>query len=208
MPVRGSLSMVKSRLRQALWIIGLAAASLIVGTVWHEVVGHGLTAVAGGGRIERVEILGAEVYPQIRWLAWKGQYGFCDTAGVTSGTKENLVGLMGSMSTWLVAVAAALLLWVKHWGVMARVLLAAMSCWWIDLLTYTLPSWGLHRSVFWGQSHFSEPYQAAVALGIPGWAFQAFSVATSILLAVTTVLALIRARPRPIARVAESSSPS
>ena len=200
--------MFRRRLMQVLGGLLLVGVSFVVGTVWHEVVGHGLTAVACGGWIERVEILGVQVYPDVRWLGGIECYGQCETHGIESPTREHLVALAGSVSTWLAAVATVVLLWVRRWNTKAGIVLAALSLWWIDLLTYTLPSWGLPRSVLWGQSHYSEPYEAAVALGMAGWAFQALAILTSALLATATVARLIRCRRRtPAPDVGESLTP-
>jgi hypothetical protein len=77
----------------------------------------------------------------------------------------------GAASTWLVSVIAVCLLWMRQWRGRARRVLAWLGVWWIDVFTYLMPSWGLKRSVLWGGTH-SEPYEAAVALGAPGWAMQ------------------------------------
>lgn len=175
-------------------MVAVLAGALLVGTVWHEVVGHGLVAVVCGGRIDQVEILGLELYPRLHCLGWQHHYGSCGTAGVDSAAACALVSLGGSMSTWLVSFIAMVLLWVRRWGPCMRIVLVCLAIWWIDLLTYTLPSWGLPRSAVWGQDYYSEPYEAAVALGVPGWLFQVFAVASSVLLCSGLLIHLIRLR--------------
>jgi hypothetical protein len=49
---------------------------------------------------------------------------------------------------------------------------------WLDLLLYTLPSLGIPRYFFWGHL-YSEPFEAAVTLGVPGPVFQGFVMVTS-----------------------------
>jgi hypothetical protein len=111
--------------------------------------------------------------------------------------------LGGSASTWLVSVAAIGLLWLRRWRRPGRVhrpgrgwprvVLILLGLWWIDLFTYTLPTWGLRRSIFWGGTK-SEPYEAAVALGVPGWLFQTFVIVSSLALATAWTTYLNRAR--------------
>lgn len=162
-----------------------------VGTAWHEVVGHGLTGVACGGRIERVEVLTVQWYPRVEFVGWDGAYGRCRVEGIQTGRGRRLMSLGGSMSTWLVSVGAVCLLWARRWRGRPRVVLAFLGLWWIDLLTYTLPSWGLRRSILWGRV-YSEPYEAAVALGVPGPVFQALVVTSSLALAAGLALGLRR----------------
>jgi hypothetical protein len=99
--------------------------------------------------------------------------------------------LAGSMSTWCVAVLAVSLLWLRRWRGATRWILIGLSLWWIDLMTYLLPTWGIRRSILWG-GRDSEPYQAATALGIPGPVVQAFGVVTSLMLAAALVTRLVR----------------
>jgi hypothetical protein len=162
--------------------------SLPPGILWHELVGHGLTGVFLGGRITHVEILGVVLYPDLSWNGWDGSYGKATVYGVTSTTGQWLVSLNGSMSTWLVSLISVLLLWIRPWGPVCRTILVVLGLWWIDLLTYTLPSFGLRRSIFWGGT-YSEPYEAAVSLGVPGPLFQSFVVVSSAVLATAAYMA-------------------
>src|SRR5262245_10791560 len=114
-----------------------AAASLILGTMCHEIVGHGLTAVLFGGRIERVHILGVRFDPGISWEGWMGYYGYCYITPTGSARTEHWVSLAGSLSTWAVSVIAIVLLWMRRWAPRKRLVLAWLGLWWIDLLTYT-----------------------------------------------------------------------
>ncbi len=169
---------------------------LALGTACHEMIGHGLTGVLLGGRITFVEVLGLELWPEFGWGGWPGAYGHCGVADVPTPARGAVVNLAGSMSTWAVSVIAVLLLWLHRWRGFARFILIGLSIWWIDLLTYTLPSWGLRRSILWGPV-YSEPYEAATGLGIPGWAFQAFAVVSSVLLVGATWIALRRSSGPP-----------
>ncbi|MCP4593106.1 MAG: hypothetical protein GY842_20415 [bacterium] len=173
----------------------LLALGLAVGTAWHEVVGHGLISVICGGRITGVEVLGIQLWPEPAWTGWPQRYGYCSIADIPTSTGRHLTDLAGSLSTLFVAVGATVLLWVRRWQGWGRLVLIVLSLWWIDVLTYTLPSWGLRRSILWGPVH-SEPYDAAVALGVPGGVFQMFVVGSSILLAVLLLARLCRS-PAP-----------
>lgn len=150
-----------------------------LGVLCHEVVGHGGAAMLVGGRITYVHILGFDWWPDLKWIGWQGVYGMCDADGVAGPLRQAWMILGGSLSTWFVAAIATALLNVRHWGPRPRLLLACLSLWWIDLLTYTLPSWGIKRSIFWGQNHFAEPLVGAVALGVPAWLFQTLAIASS-----------------------------
>lgn len=158
--------------------VAILAGSLLFGTLWHELVGHGLVGVACGGHIDMVEILGVQVYPAFAVRDRFERYGACDVTGMRTPTGDHLTSLAGAMSTWLASVAAAVVLRLRRWQGTLRWVLIAVSLWWIDLMTYTLPSWGFRRSILWG-AVYSEPVEAAAALGIPKWAVQSFAIVTS-----------------------------
>lgn len=184
----------RQRILRTCWIsLMIVAFDVAVGTAWHEIVGHGLTAVAFGARITYLEVTGFQLFPDIRWVGATGRFGYCDDSGVEGDAARALVLLDGSLSTWLVGVIGVCLLYLRHWRGWIRVLIIALSLWWLDLFLYTLPSLGIPRYLFWGH-RYSEPYEAAVALGIPGPVFQGFVMVTSVFLA----LAIGRQILRPI----------
>lgn len=178
--------------RFLLHVILPIAGCMIVGTAWHEVVGHGLTGVWFGGTITDVEIMGARVYPHFEWRGWSGYYGRIWVDGIDTARGEAWMLLGGAASTWLVSVVAVGLLWMRRWRGWPRRVLAWLGIWWIDLFTYMMPSWGLRRSILWGGT-VSEPYEAAVALGAPGWAVQVFVIFSCALLAIALAIRLRRA---------------
>ena len=185
-PRRGWRSIVRWLLFRLLLPL---AACMVFGTVCHEIVGHGLTGVWFGGTITDVEILGARVYPQLEWLGWSGYYGRIWVDGIASERGEHWMSFGGAASTWLVSVIAVCLLWMRQWRGRARRVLAWLGIWWIDIFTYLMPSWGLKRSILWGGTR-SEPYEAAVALGAPGWAVQIGIVGSCTVLAIALVVRL------------------
>jgi hypothetical protein len=82
-----------------------------------------------------------------------------------------LTDLAGSMSTFVVAAIAAYVLWKYRLRGLKFAALICLSIWCTDLFTFTLPSFGVRRYI-WSGTRYSEPYKAAVALGIPGALFQ------------------------------------
>ncbi len=162
--------------------VGLAVVSfdLIVATAWHEAVGHGLTAVAFGARITYIDVAGFRCYPEFRWIGRprSGHFGECGLSRIDDPRADGLIRLAGSLSTWVIAVIATILLCCGGFHGWTWVLTCALSMWWVDLFLYTVPSFGLRRYILWGPS-YSEPYEAAVALGVPGPVFQVFVFVTS-----------------------------
>ena len=162
-----------------------------LGCLCHEAIGHGLTSILFGGRVVDLEMFGLRLYPKIEWTGWTGRYGECGFAGNVSEAGHCWIALGGALSTWLTSVAA---MGVLVWNKRARrsSILAATGLWWFDMFTYTLPSWGLHRSIFWGQRDHSEPYEGAIGLGMPGWLFQGLVILTSAVLVVLWARLLFR----------------
>lgn len=177
------------------------AACMILGTAWHEVVGHGGFGILRGGHVAEVELFGCRVYPAGQWQGWIGYYGRCRVEGIPTPRGSAWMLLGGSMSTWLVALLATGALWLRRWNGRARRCLAWLSLWWIDGLTYTLPVWGLKRSLLWGGTH-AEPYAAAVDLGLSGRDFQIIVVGSSIAMAILLLLRL-----RQLTRLERESPP-
>ena len=172
------------------FLLGLCHAT---GTAWHEVMGHGLVGVLCGGEIRRVEVLTIQFYPMPATMGWDGRFGQCFVEGIETPKGESLTSLGGSLSTWVVSVGATVLLWIRRWRGRPKLVLVLLGLWWLDMLTYTLPSWGIRRLVFWGR-YYAEPYNAAVDLGVPGWMFQAAVVGSCALLAAALIVRLIRPR--------------
>lgn len=171
--------------------LGLSLLFYPLGVASHELIGHGLVGKLCGGQIKNVEILAFRVWPRLEFVGWSGRYGECDVIDIPTRTGEALMSLGGAASTFGVAAAATALLWYRRWGGFSRPILITISLWWIDLLTYLLPSWGLPRSILWGQRTFSEPYEAAISLGMPGPLFQTMSIAGCAVLLAALIARLI-----------------
>ena len=191
---QASRARMRSRGATVILCVFLLALCAPVGTFWHEVIGHVLVGWLVGGQVTFVEVLGFELYPYPGWIGWQGHYGCCDVEDVPSATAENVVSLAGSASTWMVSVVATIALYLRRWRGPRRAILVCASLWWIDLATYLLPVFGFRRSLFWGGT-YSEPYEAAVALGVPGLLFLTLALGSSALLAAALVARLISDRP-------------
>ena len=163
---------------------------------WHEVAGHGLIGILAGGKVTRLQVLGVQLWPELTWTGI-GQgltnLGVCDLRDFPTPTGQRLSDLAGSLSTWCVGFAACVILWLYQWRGWRRVLLVCLTFWCTDLLSFTLPSLGLRRGIVFGTS-FSEPYEAATALGVPGWLFQALAIGTSLGILSATVARLVTQR--------------
>lgn len=163
--------------------------SLVVGTICHEAIGHGLVGVLVGARVEQIVVLGVQLWPTPAWVGFHGFYGICDLADFPSATAGHLASLGGSLSTWLVAVVANVALWLRRWRGWPRVIVIAMCFWWIDLVHYLLPVWGIRTGIFFGRLK-TEPYDAAIALGIPGFWFLVFALGSSLVMAIALAIRL------------------
>ncbi len=177
-------------------VVLLLAANVVAGTAWHEIVGHGLVGIACGGRLNQIIVVGVQLWPRLAWTGTRGAFGWCDVEGVSGGICTHLWLLTGSLSTLLVSILAIALLYARKWNRAFQLILLGCAFWWIDLFTYTLPSFGLRRYIIFGR-RISEPYDAAIALGIPGWMFQLFVVATCVMLAALSVRILLKTFAKP-----------
>ena len=206
-----------TRPRRSLTALAIAAGALAlgipIGTACHEFIGHGLVGLLCGGTVDYVEILGLKVYPNFVWVGWPFGFFFgrCNVTGLATEQREHLMSLGGSLSTWLVAVLAtcALRLWQRFWSThrWSFTILAALTTWWIDALTYTVPVCGLKRFILWG-SRYPEPYTAATALGCPGWLFIVIVIASSAAMAASTAQMLTSPHRRaPFGTSARQSIP-
>jgi len=182
----------KNKIRMALIFLVCLPICLLLMVVWHELVGHGLTAILTGGRLTLVDLFGVQIWPEfgkpgfLGRIDWKGAAGYRD-----------VIDVAGPLSTWCVSVLAVVLLWVKRWKGFMHAILVCLSLWWYDILTETLSIWGLprgiwfHKGRFFLYSHGPVHYESAVRLGIPGSLFIIFSIGTSVCLLAGLVIRLI-----------------
>ncbi|MDO8629407.1 MAG: S41 family peptidase [Phycisphaerales bacterium] len=175
--------MDKPGVRTGIRLLAYAAIALAVaptGVVWHEIVGHGLASVLCGGRVDRVQCWGLQFVPTLEWSGLGEGLGAADVSGLENSAAEQITQLAGSVSTVLAAAFALLLLRIIRPRGALRLALSCIGLWSLDMLTFTLPSLGFRRYIWFGTT-YSEPYEAAVALGIPGPLFQLLAVCGSLL---------------------------
>lgn len=171
--------------------IAVVIVVLSLAIPWHETAGHALTGVACGGTITEFRLFGFQFVPEVRWVGLAGGRGHCEVEGIGSEWCGHLTNFSGSTSSFAVALAAAFLLWRYQPGGLKRTALLSASFWAVDLLTAMLPSFGIRRYIWTGMS-YSEPYQAAVGLGVPGPLFQAVALA-GVVAVLLLVIAAMRA---------------
>jgi hypothetical protein len=155
--------------------------------VWHELIGHGLVGILAGGHISSLDLFGVKLFPEFGWSGIPASIGIEDTA-TPAGHEISIVA--GPLSTWCVSVLAVLLLWVRRWKGLVKVILVCLGLWWYDILGETLTAWKIPKGIFF----YSRPavhYEAAVRLGIPGPFFHVFSIGTSVCLFAGLVTCLI-----------------
>ncbi len=169
------------------WLVVVCFAILVFDlffcTLSHEL-GHGLTTIAFGGQVTYLEVAGFRLYPNLEWLGppSSGAFGICGTDGIHDPMADAWISLAGALGTWIVSVLAAALYCIGRFRGAIRLLLFALGLWWLDMFLYTIPSFGVPRYVFWGPT-YSEPYDAAVDLGVPGPLFQILVITSSTILA-------------------------
>jgi len=178
------------------------------GLLTHELIGHGLPGLLFGSRPTAFHMLGLDLYPKLRWVGWQGMFGSVDGTPLPAGWRRQIVHIGGSLSTTLVAAIALFLLWKRPRTGLAKLVLVSLSLWWLDLFIYTLPTWGIGQSILWG-GMYAEPYEAAVALGVPGPLFQlaVLAVAVYFSLALYRILRRDGRQPAHTQQVAASQQP-
>ena len=184
----------------ARWLLQVVVCFVVIPTLvlpmmvaWHEVAGHGLVGLLLGGQVTRLQILGMQLWPEVTWTGIGRGFtnlGECDLRNIPTLTGQRLSDLAGSLSTWFVGLVACLLLWLYQWRGWRRALLVCLTLWCTDLLSFTLPSLGLRRGIVFGTT-YSEPFEAATALGIPGWLFQVFAIGGSLVILSAMVTRLL-----------------
>ena len=184
----------------ARWLFQVVVSFAVIPTLvlpmmvaWHEVAGHALVGLLAGGQLARLQILGMPLWPELIWTGIGQGFtnlGECDIRNIPTLTGQRLTDLAGSVSTWCVGLVACLLLLLYQWLGWSRALLVCLTLWCTDLLSFTLPSLGLRRGIVFGTT-YGEPYEAATALGIPGWLFQVFAIGASLVILSAMVTRLL-----------------
>jgi hypothetical protein len=172
-----------------------------LGVVWHELAGHALIGLLCGGRIARAQCLGVQLVPDLAWTGLGEGLGAVDVRDLPTRTGESLTQVAGSVSTLLASAAALWLLRTRRVEGARRAALAWIGLWSLDIVTFALPTFGLRRYVAFGTT-WSEPGEAAAALGVPAPLFLALAIGGGLLVLTGVVRAVISppAVPRPGSR--------
>ncbi len=157
--------------------------------------GHGLVGVLAGGHITYVEVFGVKLWPEIGWAGWSSALGRCGVEGFRIRTGWGLHMIAGPLSTGCVSVLAVVLLWLRRWTGLLRVILVCLSFWWIDLLSEALSSWDILHSILRFRRS-GVHYHAALELGIPSLVVGVFAIGISACLLTALVIRLICDRRR------------
>ena len=176
-------------------IVGAAVllAVLPLAAIVHEG-GHVAAGAAVGRVLREIAVLpGLRLYPAVGWTEWDGWIARVIQIKPTneSPRADGFVDVMGAGSTALVAyVAAALAWWQRPRGPWLFFTLVVLAVFGGDLLAYgTLPRLGLRHALFIG-GESPEPRDGALALGIPGWAFDSFLAVHAATLGSVALLAM------------------
>ena len=183
----------KSKIRLALLFLFCLPLCMLLMAVWHEVVGHCLTAILMGGRIILLDLFNVQIWPEFGKPGLPGKMVWVGAPG-----SRDFVGIAGVLSTWCVSVLAVVLLWVRRWKGLRKVILVCLSLWCYDILTETLSIWGFPRAVWFhnwrpylyyglGTAH----YKSALNLGIPGSLFIIFGIGTTVCIIAGLLIRLI-----------------
>lgn len=181
---------MKKKAIRSLGALALIGAIFWAGVLLHEA-GHVLSALIFGARLTRLNVLGLEFLPSLRWQPMPGYYGYMTYQGDLTPVQDSLVSLAGSLATFSTAVVAQLVLWlIKPRPGAGRLAVLALCFFWLDILTHTLPTLGIPAYLFFGSRTLTpaaEAYRSAVALGMPGPLFQVLAVGLSLALLALTL---------------------
>ena len=181
-----------TKIKLALTYLVCFAICFVLSILWHELIGHGLVGILAGGHITELDLFGFSVLPE---FGWSGMPASIHIEDIATPTLHELTVLAGPLSTWCIAVLAVILLWVRRWKGLGKVILVCLSLWWYDLLKETPRAWGIPTFIFF----YSRPpvhYDSAIWLGIPGSLFHIFTIGTSVCLLTGLVICLIRDHKR------------
>jgi hypothetical protein len=154
---------MKSILKYAGYVL-LAAVIALLGLAIHEA-GHAATAVLCGGQVTKIQLLTLQIWPAIRWADWDGMFG-----GIwfTGADQRGLILLMGSGTTALLGLCAAIMLQIAApRSFFRKVCLTAAVLLPLDILSYSIfPALGWRHWILFG-GYGIEPLEGALEMGIP-----------------------------------------
>lgn len=189
----GKVLMIKNtKTRWALLFLFCLPPCMLLMAVWHEVVGHCLTAILMGGRIILLDLFNVQIWPEFGKPGLPGRMDWVGAPG-----SRDLIVIAGPLSTWSVSVLAVVLLWVKRWKRFMYVILVCLSLWCYDIFTETLSIWGFPRAIWFHnwrpylyRGDGAHHYQSALNLGIPGSLFIIFGIGTTVCIVAALIIRL------------------
>jgi hypothetical protein len=168
------------------WLAGMVALAFVVlwvGTLVHEC-GHALVGVACGVEVERMNVLGVDLYPRLRIDYQAGYFGRVWFSRGLSYPQDEWMRAAGSLSTLAVAMACQAALWLRpsqrRW---LQTLIVGFCFSWLDIFWHTSLALLGRRSMI-----YAEAYSALVALGVPRLALSAAIFGVSGLLLAATMM--------------------
>lgn len=171
----GCMMSQQRKLARVLAYVGILIGVLVCAIGWHQLAGHGLAALLCGAQITEINVLGVQVYPSLDWEFRSGYFGWVHWNGSLTSQQTAFVALSDGLSTWIVSIIALpLFLRTRQWST-KRIILLALSLYYLDIFVHTLPSLGIPLHLALGNrdpATLNDGYQAAQTLGIPGSVYQ------------------------------------
>jgi hypothetical protein len=162
-------------------VVAIALAVLWLGTFVHEGA-HALVATALGARVERINVLGIDLYPALRVNPVPGSFGRVWYDYWLPVPQSFYASAAGSLGTLAVALLAQALFWAvpprRTWS---RLVVTGFCFSWLDIFYHSWPALVDERSL----AH-AEAYWALVALGAPRWLLNMAIAGLSVALLVLT----------------------
>jgi hypothetical protein len=183
MALRKRLAVWGGRLAWVAGAVVIAFVVLAVGTLIHEC-GHALAGIAFGARVERLNVLGLDLYPSLRFEHASGYFGRVWLDRSLPEIADHWMRSAGSLSTLGLALIFQAALWARPPRRRWMQLLVVGFCFsWLDVFWHT--SLAL---LGWRSMMYAEAYSALVALGAPAWALSAAILLISGLLLAATII--------------------
>jgi len=153
----------------------LVALVVVVGAFFAHEFGHALTALAFGGRILSLNVLGVQWIPAIQLKPEFGFGGYTAWLIPFNSVLTRVIVVAGSTATLLIAMSAALALNLFRPRGLGRTALIALSFYFADSVIHILPVLGKTSNAAppWVRS-FAEAHYALLDLGVPSEFYLAF----------------------------------
>lgn len=181
------------------WLAHSAVLALcIVGIFFAHEFSHAVTALAFGGRILSMNILGVQWIPSIQLATDFGFGGYTTWLIAFNSVTTRIIVVAGSTGTLLIAMLAALALNVFRVRGLMTTALAALSLYCTDSIVHIIPVLGRtsNSAPPWVRS-FSEAYYALLDLGVPGIVYIGTVLVVTVAILALLARGVLRARGMP-----------